>query len=238
MRLNRYLALCGLDSRRQVENLIRQGKVKVNGKVATDLATFIDEERDAVSCEGKRLKPPVEFTYIMFHKPKGCVCTARDEKGRKTVYDFLEGINKRLFYVGRLDYDTEGLLLFTDDGELANKLAHPSSGIGKTYTVKIKGGIGEGQLEALRRGVELDDGFVTSPAKAAVLEAGEDYTKLELTISEGHNRQIKRMFAKLGKEVTFLKRTKIGELKLGGLKRGAYRHLRPSEVEYLKNAAR
>ncbi|NLK17759.1 MAG: rRNA pseudouridine synthase [Clostridiales bacterium] len=238
MRINRYLALCGVGSRRQAENLIRQGKVKVNGKVVSDLATFVDEENDVVTCQGKRLEPPGEFTYIMLHKPKGCVCTARDEKGRKTVFDFLEGIDKRLFSVGRLDYDTEGLLLFTDDGELANKLAHPSSGIGKTYTVKIMGHIGESQLEALRRGVELDDGFVTSTAKAVILELGQDYTKLELTIYEGRNRQIKRMFSALGKEVTFLKRTKIGELKLGGLKRGTYRHLRPKEVEYLKNAVR
>ena len=235
MRINRYLALCGAASRRQAENLITEGKVKVNGKTVTDLAYIVDEDKDVVVCQGKRLKTPDKFTYIMFHKPKGCVCTTKDEKGRKTVYDYLNGIDKRVFSVGRLDYDTEGLLLFTDDGELANKLSHPSSEIGKTYAVKIKGQISESQLEELRKGVTLDDGFVTSKAKVVVLERCEDYSKLEMTIHEGHNRQIKRMLAAIGKEVTFLKRIKIGELKLGGLNRGTYRSLRPSEVNYLKS---
>jgi pseudouridine synthase len=234
MRINKYIALCGQSSRRGAEKLIKEGKVTVNGKTVTDLSFTVNENKDAVYIDGKRLTPPDSFTYILLHKPKGYVCSSKDDKNRKTVMDLID-VNKRLFTVGRLDYDTEGLLLLTDDGELCKNLTHPSSEIGKTYVVKINGTIAENELAVLRKGVTLDDGFKTSKAKVYVLESGQDSTRLEVTIYQGHNRQIKRMFQAIGKEVTFLKRTKIGELRLGSIDRGKYRHLTPQEVDYLKN---
>lgn len=234
MRINKYLALCGAASRRGAEQFIIDGKVAVNGKTVTDLAFDIDENADSVTLGGKPLFPPQEFTYIMFHKPKGCVCTNKDEKGRKTVFDII-GINKRLFSVGRLDYDTEGLLLITDDGALCKKLTHPSSEIPKTYIAKIEGDISAKELNELRQGVTLDDGFETSKCAVKVLSREEGQTRLEITIHEGHNRQIKRMLAAVGKEVVFLKRTKIGELTLGSLNRGSFRELTNYEKSYLLN---
>lgn len=169
MRINKYIALCGMCSRRAAEEYILQGKVTVNGKTVDKLSCDINEHADIVRLDGKIIEPPKSFTYIMFHKPKGCICSSSDESGRKTVFDYID-IDKRLFTVGRLDYDTEGLLLITDDGGLCNKLTHPSTEIGKTYIVKIEGGIDKEQLAALRKGVVLDDGFKTSKAKIEVLE--------------------------------------------------------------------
>jgi 23S rRNA pseudouridine2605 synthase len=232
MRINKYLALCGAASRRGAEQYIKDGRVAVNGKTVTGLAVDIDENADVVTLDGKPLSPPREFTYLMLHKPKGCVCTNKDEKGRKTVFDIIGG-GSRLFTEGRLDYDTEGLLLITDDGALCKKLTHPSGEIPKTYIARIKGSISPKELNELRKGVTLDDGFKTSDCSVKVLSREEDHTRLEITIHEGHNRQIKRMLAAVGKEVVFLKRIKIGELTLGGLKRGAYRSLTKSEIDYL-----
>lgn len=234
MRINKYLADCGLASRRAAEQFILQGKIKVNGKIITNLATDIDEIKDIVSFEDNAISLPSEFTYIMLHKPKGFLCTKSDEKGRKTVFDLIKDIDKRLFTVGRLDYDTEGLLLLTDDGDLAQRLTHPSSEIGKTYVAKVEGTIPENDLALLRNGVVLDDGFKTSKSAIHIVDAEKD-TRLEITIFEGHNRQIKRMFEAIGKEVGFLKRVRIGELKLGGLTRGKYRKLTDKEINYLKN---
>lgn len=234
MRINKYLALCGTASRRGAEKLIEEGRVCVNGNPVTQFSVIVDENNDIVTVDGIELCPPKSFTYIMLHKPKGYICTSNDDKGRKTVMELVDN-NKRLFTIGRLDYDTEGMLLLTDDGELCKNLTHPSSEIGKTYIVKIDSTIAESELATLRKGVTLDDGFKTSKANVKVLEANNDSTRLEVTIHEGHNRQIKRMFAAVGKEVVFLKRTKIGELKLGGLIRGKYRSLNEGEIDYLKN---
>ncbi|MDD4003548.1 MAG: pseudouridine synthase [Clostridia bacterium] len=229
MRINKYLALCGVAGRRGAEKFIKQGKVSVNGKIINEFAVDVDEKNDVVRFDGKILNIPQSFTYIMLNKPKGYICSNSDEKGRKTVFDLIQS-DKRLFTVGRLDYDTEGLLIITDDGALCKKLTHPSNEIGKTYIVKIDGKISENALAALRNGVILDDGFKTSESIVKILKAENDSTRIEISIHEGHNRQIKRMFGAVGKQVVFLKRVSVGNLRLGGLKRGEFRHLKKREI--------
>ena len=233
MRLNKFLASCGIASRRKCEELITAGKIQVNGKVVTNLATSINEEKDQVKFNNEIIRIQQELKYFMLHKPKGYVSTVKDDKGRKTVIELLSGITERVFPVGRLDYESEGLILLTNDGELANRLTHPSYEIEKTYIVKIEGLIKESELAVLRNGVKLD-GIKTKKAKLKLLTFENNVSKIEIKISEGRNRQIRRMFAEIGKEVIFLKRTAIGELKLGGLTRGKYRQLNENEINCLK----
>jgi pseudouridine synthase len=233
MRINKYLAECGLGSRRGVEQLIKDNKVKVNKKPVTSLSTDINVENDTVTVDDKAVEPVNSFTYIMFYKPKGCICSASDEKGRKTIYDYID-IDKRIFNVGRLDYDTEGLLLMTNDGDLSNKLTHPSSEIPKTYLVKVEGQVDEPDLALLRKGVMID-GVKTHGAKIKLKEFKDNISSYLVTIYEGKNREIHKMFETIGKEVIFIKRIAIGDLKLGGLARGAYRYLNENEIFYLKN---
>jgi len=233
-RLNKYLASCGVASRRESEKLILDGRVKVNGKVVIDLATKVNEERDTVSLDGVNLKPTQEYSYIMMYKPKGCVTTLKDDKGRKTVFSYLEDLNiPHLVPVGRLDYDTEGLLLLTNDGELVHSLTHPSHEVPKTYIVKIEGDIQEHKLAQLRKGVMVD-GQLTAKAKIKLVEFKDGISKLEVTIHEGRNRQIRKMFEAVDKEVVFLKRVSVGDVRLGGLARGKYRYLNDCEIDYLK----
>lgn len=193
----------------------------------------VDEKKDVVYLDGKKIVPVTHYEYIMFNKPKGCVTTVSDEKGRKTVYDFI-GREKRLVPVGRLDYDSEGLLLFTNDGELTHKLTHPSNEISKTYVVKIEGDIQESDLAALRKGVTVD-GVKYSRCKVKLLGEENGLSRLEVAIFEGKNREIRKMFAAVEKNVVFLKRVAVGDLRLGGLSRGAFRELNEFEVAYLKN---
>ena len=230
-RINKYLADCGVGSRRLCDSLVADGCVKINGKVATLGATV--EEGDQVTVNGKRVTAKAKNYYLMFHKPKGCVTTVKDELGRKTVMDFVD-FHTRLFPVGRLDYDTEGLLILTNDGDVANKLTHPKHAVEKTYVARISGSLAEAERRALEQGVEVD-GSTTLPAKVKVLEHDEHHTRVEITISEGRNRQIKKMFQCVGKEVEFLKRISEGELRLGGLARGKWRFLNEKEIAYLKN---
>ncbi len=237
MRINKYIASSGLCSRRAAEELITAGKVKVNNKVVTNLSTDINEENDTVVVDGRKIEPAGRFIYIMFHKPKGCVCTLKDDKGRKTIMDFLKDFEgKRIYPVGRLDYDTEGLLLLTNDGDFANALTQPSSEISKTYSVKIEGSLVESELATMRNGMTID-GIKLRKCKIRITEQDEKFTKLEVTIFEGKNRQIHRMFETMGKTVVFLKRIQIEELKLGGLTRGTYRYLTDKEVARLKGLA-
>lgn len=233
MRINKYIADCGIASRRAAEELVKAGKIKINGKVVTDLSTQVNEWNDTVTLEGTKIKLPSRYTYLMLNKPKGCVSTVKDDKGRKTVMDYLPASEKRLFPVGRLDYDSEGLLLFTNDGDTAFRLTHPSSEIPKTYQVIVSGKISEENLKELRAGVVLD-GVKTSKSKIAVKSQTETETKLEVTIYEGKNRQVRRMFESVGKEVVFLRRTAVGDLRLGGLGRGQTRYLKQNEIDYLK----
>lgn len=235
MRINKFLASCGIGSRRKVEELITAGKVKVNGDVINNLATDIDEAKDVVELNNKFVSPAEQKIYLMMHKPKGFICTKSDTANRKTIYDLIKGYNNfRLFSVGRLDRDTEGLLLITNDGDLTNKLTHPSHEIEKKYVVKIEGGILEKELNSLRKGVKLDDGFITSRAKVNILLQNKIFTQLEVIIHEGKNRQVRRMFEAIGKNVTFLKRSEFGPIKLGGLSRGTVRELKPAEIATLR----
>lgn len=236
MRINKYLASAGLASRRKAEDLVKAGKVKVNGKVVTNLATDI-KETDSVVVEGKAVKNTTNFVYYKLNKPKGYITTVNDEKGRKTVMSLLRGVHYRVFPVGRLDYDTEGLLLFTNDGEITNILTKPSSEVEKTYFATIEGEISADEVKKLSSGVDIG-GYVTRPCSVEVLERQDKFTKLSITITEGKNRQVRKMLESIGKVVVLLRRTKVGEISLGGLSRGEYKSLNPKELRYLNNLKR
>ena len=232
MRINKYLEQCGIGSRRYCDTLVSEGKVTVNGKKCV-LGQDIDERRDSVLVEGKKISLVQKSLYFIMNKPKGYVCTVKDDKGRKTVMDLLPKTASRVVPVGRLDYDSEGLLIFTN-GELVNRLTHPRHEIPKTYILKVEGTVTEPMMNKLRNGVELD-GKITNKCNIRVVSVDEKFTKISITITEGRNRQVRRMFEAVGKEVVFLKRIKIGELGLTGLDRGKCRHLSKYEIDYLKN---
>ena len=234
MRINKFLAECGVASRRAADEMIKAGRVSVNGKIMTELGYDVALDNDTVKVDGKKVKPINRYTYMMLNKPKGCICSAADELGRKTVYDYVH-INKKLDCVGRLDYDSEGLLLLTNDGELLHRLTHPAYEIPKTYIVKIEGTLSEEEKKRWEGGLTLADGTQTAPCMVSVLAVEGNLTRLEVVLREGKNREIRRMGEALGKTVTFLKRTALGDLKLGGLGRGASRYLTTKEVAYLKN---
>ena len=231
MRINKYLAESGVCSRRAADRLILDGEVKINGKIC-EIGAEVSEE-DHVTVSGKTIKPVKIFDYYIMNKPKGYLCTVKDDKGRKTVMDLLPENVKRLFPVGRLDYDSEGLLIFTNNGELTFKLTHPKNEIPKTYSVRTEKPMTEKDLNALRSGVYID-GVKTQKSNVKLIETTKNYTKFNITITEGKNRQIRKMVESVGNNVTFLKRIKIGELKLSGLNRGETRKLSASEIEYLK----
>ena len=233
MRLNKYIAECGAASRRGADKLISDGLVKINNKVVTELGTIVNEDNDTVTVNGKKLVLRNRDVYIILNKPKGCITAVKDDKGRKTVMDYVESKDKRLFPVGRLDYDSEGLVLLTNDGDMAYKLTHPSSEIPKTYIAKVEGEIPEKELDKLRDGIPLD-GAITHRAKIKVLGVEDRISRIEITIFEGKNRQIRRMFEYIGYNVIFLKRTAIGDIRLGGLGRGLTRYLTPKEIQFLK----
>ncbi|MDR0695930.1 MAG: rRNA pseudouridine synthase [Christensenellaceae bacterium] len=234
MRINKYLATCGIASRRSADEIIKEGRVKVNGKTVKELGVEINVDNDTVTVDGNRTTLRKRFVYIMLNKPKGCVCTVNDEHGRKTVMEYVKLVdpNRRIFPIGRLDYDSEGLLLLTDDGDMAYKLTHPSHEIPKTYIAKTETELSNEALERLRSGVVID-GFKTHPAKVKLLAKEENEFRYEIVIFEGRNRQVRKMFAEVDKHVTFLKRTGVGDLKLGGLGRGQSRYLTEKEIAIL-----
>ncbi len=231
MRLNKFLSNSGIASRRKCDELIKEGKVFVNGKVASELGMQINEKKDKVTAMGKVVKLPSSFVYIKLNKPKGYACTASDEKGRKTIYQLID-TTERLFSIGRLDYDTEGLILLTNDGDFANRVAHPKFLIEKEYRVTIEGEIKESELAVLRRGVVIEGTRMPS-ARVEFLSFDGKFTKLSVVIDEGQNRQIRRMFEAIGKTIRLLKRVRIGQVKLGGLKRGDYKDLTEEELNNL-----
>jgi 23S rRNA pseudouridine2605 synthase len=230
MRLNHFLASAGVTSRRSAETIVREGRVKVNGQVVTDVARDVDPDLDTVLVDGASVRVVTRLVYVMLHKPVKYVTTVKDEKGRDSVVD-LVNITERVFPVGRLDYDTTGLLLLTNDGELSYRLTHPKYGVRKTYVAVLNKKIGDRELAHLRRGVELFDGK-TVPSQAVKLGT----QVVEVTIHEGKNKQVKRMFRKIGYKVRELHRSRLGPLHLGKLKYGQWRHLRPQEVQALKKA--
>lgn len=234
MRINKYLADSGICSRRNADKLIEEGRVKVNGKIVRELGLDINTDNDTVMVDDKKVTPVTQFTYLIFNKPKGCITAVSDSRGRKTVMDYIDIEDKRLFPIGRLDYDSEGMLIITDDGDLAFRLTHPKNEIFKTYHVKIEGVINDTEIRSLRNGVMID-GYKTNRCSIRVLNIADNITRLEVKINEGRNHQIKKMFLTVGKTVIFLKRMAVGDLRLGGLSRGKYRYLKDEEIFYLKN---
>ncbi len=232
MWINKYLAACGMASRRECDRLIAEGGVTVNGKTAV-IGQEINSD-DEVFVNGKKAVLQKNEYYIL-NKPKGYICSVSDDKGRKTVLDLMPQNVGRIYPVGRLDYDSEGLLILTTDGELAQRLTHPSNEVPKTYLVKVEGICTEAALNPIRSGVEIEGGYVTKKCKAHIVETNKSYTKIHVTLTEGKNREVRKMFAAIGKEVSLLKRIKVGELTLRGLDRGAYRKLSAQEVAYLNN---
>lgn len=232
-RLQKYMARHGIASRRTCEDIITSGRVKVNGKVITEMGTVIDPTKDRVVVDGKKLTSVEKATYIMIYKPRGYISSVSDPSGRKKVTDLISDIKERVYPVGRLDYSSEGLLLLTNDGDFAYQLTHPSHNIPKTYRVRVKGIPTEREIEHLSKGIDLDN-RVTKPAKVIFIDIREGNALFEITIYEGRNRQVRRMFEKIGYEVVRLKRIKIGQLSLGNLKAGEYRRLLPSEIRKLK----
>ena len=232
MRINKFIASTGVCSRRKAEEFVLAGDVAVNGEVVTSLA-FDVKDNDKVFLKGVQIQVLGKKDYYMLHKPKGYITACSDDKGRRTVMDLLPDNLKHLKPVGRLDYDSEGLLIMTNDGELAFALTHPSHEVPKKYIVRIEGQIKESELAVIRKGVVID-GERMAPCKAVpILFDGKD-TRIEVTIKEGKNRQIRKMFEAIGKIVVFLKRVSIGELELGNINRGGHRQLKVDEVEYLK----
>ncbi|HYG58942.1 MAG TPA: pseudouridine synthase, partial [Symbiobacteriaceae bacterium] len=237
-RLHKVMAQSGVASRRHSEELIQAGRVTVNGRVVTELGTKVLLGRDLIEVDGRPLAKPEALVYILLNKPKGYVTTLYDPQGRPKVTDLLGGeIGQRVYPVGRLDYDTEGLLLLTNDGQLANALMHPSKEVKKTYIAKVRGVPGPAKLKALEEGVELDDG-PTAPAEVKLIEAkGPNAATVSVRIHEGRNRLVRRMFEYLGHEVIHLKRTTLGPLHIKDLAPGQWRELTEREVKDLQGAA-
>ena len=237
-RIQKVMAEQGLCSRRAAEQIILEGRVKLNGHPVR-LGDKMDVNRDVLMIDGERIRlvKKQEYHYLMLHKPRGFVTTTSDERGRKTVMDLLADYPVRVFPVGRLDKDSEGLLLLTNDGGFANLMMHPSHGVSKLYRVTVHPRADESQVVALSKGVTLDDGTVTQPAVVNVVVDEPGRTVLEMTIKEGKNRQIRRMCEAVGLEVVRLRRSAMGAVKLGMLQPGQYRELTKSEVAALRAAA-
>ena len=233
-RLQKYMASCGVASRRRSESMIQEGKVKVNGEVVTQLGTKIDPEQDIVEVNGKRVLPLEIKTTVVLNKPAGYVTTAHDQFNRPSVVDLVDIPGVRLFPIGRLDYQTTGLLLLTNDGDLSYTLTHPKKQVKKVYQALVKGAITLENVRQLEEGIVLDDGYKTAPAKVNVLSVRGGVSKVEITIHEGKNRQVRRMMDQLNLPVLKLKRVQEGPLRLGTLAEGKYRVLSEKEVELLK----
>ena len=235
-RIQKIMAAAGIASRRAAEEIILEGRVKVNGAVVTELGAKADPDKDHIKVDGKLINPKQPKTYLMLNKPAGCVTTMFDPEGRPTVTSLLKGVKTRVYPVGRLDYDTEGLLLLTNDGDFAFRVTHPSHELPKTYHVKIKGVLEDRQIANLEEGVFLKDGK-TAPAKVRKLRKEEANSWVEITIHEGRKRQVRRMIDHTGRSVIKLKRVRVGNLNIGDLPLGAFRYLTPDEVQALQDMA-
>lgn len=230
MRINKYMAECGVGSRRACDEIIKQGRVRLNNRTVEQLGVEV-KEHDKVFVDGEQIKLPQKPLYYIMNKPKGVITSTKDDKGRQTVTDIL-GIDSRVYPVGRLDYDTEGLLILTSDGELCNRLTHPVFETPKTFIAKVEGHIGEDGMAKLRSGVMVD-GVMTKKCRVRLIEVVDNMSRIEITVTLGV-ANIKKMFEAVGKTVVFLKQTAIGDLKLRELKRGEFRKLSEKEINYLK----
>lgn len=233
-RLQKVLAAAGIASRRECEKIILAGRVKVNGEVITKLGSKVNA-KDKLEVDGRLVQQKEPKVYLILNKPAGYVTTVKDPEGRKKVLDLIKNIPYRIYPVGRLDYSTEGLLLFTNDGEFAQSLTHPANKIVKTYQALVKGVPGAETLKLIRQGIALDDG-ITAPAKARIVQVIGGNALIEISIHEGKNRQVRRMMDAVGHPVINLVRTRIGNLELGSLKKGEYRILISAEINQLKSA--
>ncbi len=234
-RLQKIIAQAGIASRRAAEGLILAGRVTVDGKVITELGGKY-ESSQCICVDGKPLTLAEEKVYFLLNKPKGYLSTAKDERGRRTVLDLLPEVKQRIYPLGRLDNNTEGLLLISNDGQLMNGLLHPRYKVNKTYVARVAPVPAENALDKLRQGIRLEDGL-TAPAVVRLLDTAEDEAKVEITIHEGRNRQVRRMFAAIGCDVRALKRIRFAKLTLAGVKRGHYRPLTDAEVAELYHIA-
>lgn len=231
MRLNKFIAHSGVASRRHADQMILEGRVMVNGKPAEN--GYDVRDGDLVEVDGKPIRPEKKKVYLMMNKPAGYITTASDDRDRATVMDLVQDIPERIYPVGRLDRNTSGLLILTNDGELANHLMHPSNEIRKTYHVVVTGLFSRAEAARLRRGVDIGDPRPTAPAEVEILKQGSGRSEAMVTIREGRNREVRRMFQAIGHDVLALKRLSVGNLELGHLKPGRIRKLSPAEVRYL-----
>ena len=233
MRINKYIAQSGIASRRKADELIANGNVKINGAVMKEPGYDVQDD-DKVEVNGRLLSGPKKMEYVLINKPIGMVTTAEDDKNRLTVMECVKDIDARLFPVGRLDYNTSGALIMTNDGDLAYRITHPKHEVYKTYRARVAGVLSNEKVAKLRKGVDIG-GFVTSRARVNVIKGNSHSTIVEISIHEGKNRQVRKMFAAVGNPVQELERIAIGDIRLGHLKSGHYRKLTKEEVEYLKN---
>ena len=231
-RLQKILAKAGIASRRKAEELIKEGKVRVDGKVVTEMGTKVDPDAQDIECDGIHVAAREKKIYILLHKPAGFLSTVNDPQGRPIVTDLLPQVKERVYPVGRLDLDTEGALLLSNDGELAQKIMHPSHEVNKTYVAKVKGKPGTKKLAALSRGITLE-GRKTWPADIEVLQTEPQATTIKIIIHEGRKRQVRKMFDAVGHPVLQLKRTAYGQLELGDLRPGKYRFLSPEDIKMI-----
>ncbi len=233
MRLQKFIAKSGIASRRKAEELIKNGKIKVNDRIITEMGVKIDPQRDIIKYNNKRLSIENEKKYIILNKPEGYITTVSDQFGRPTVMDLIKDIKERVYPVGRLDYNTSGLLLLTNDGNLTHKITHPKSQIKKTYIAKIKGIISNSKMNRFKNGIDIG-GYITAPAQIKLINKKNGCSIVKIIIHEGKNRQIRRMMDKIGHPVLELKRVAIGKITLDNLPKGQWRYLTESEINYLK----
>ena len=236
MRINKYIALCGVASRRKAEELILAGKVKVNDNIVKELSYQVDEENDVVKVDDKIIKEENKLVYILLNKPEGYITTVKDQFDRESVLDLVTDIKERVYPIGRLDYETSGLLLLTNDGDLTYKLTHPKHEVDKTYVARVKGKLTPDEIKMFKSGLKIED-YVTAPAKLKVIRYDEktNVSLLEIKIHEGKNRQVRKMCKAINHPVLRLKRTAMGKIRIGECEIGKYRYLTEDEIKYLKN---
>ncbi len=236
MRLQKLLAERGIASRRDAEKLISDGRITVNDKIITEMGFKVRDYKDIILIDGKPLPEKPAYIYILIHKPVGYICAAKDEKGKPSILRLVPEIKERIYPLGRLDYDSSGLLILTNDGALTQTLLHPKFKVDKTYVAEIRGPISPGDIDKLKQGVELEDG-ITAPARISLKRRGKTSSQIEITIHEGKKRQIRRMCKAIGHPIIRLHRNRFGSLNLGKLKAGQWRELTAKEINNLKKEA-